>query len=185
MAKKTNEILLIDEENLKLWSPISQNVSVNKILPFVQQAQRMYILPTLGSALYNTLTDAIDTDTLTDEQKALLLEIAPPLAFYATFLGLRPLAYSITEKGITKEKSDNSESLSEKELGEWKIELKHQADDLLDDLLRYLCNCRDLYEWQPANECDCSKFLQNEDGEKKKFDSLIYFPNKKKSCNCK
>lgn len=41
--KKLIETMLISEELLKLYSPISKNVSVDKVLPFVYLAQNYYI----------------------------------------------------------------------------------------------------------------------------------------------
>ena len=62
MAKKLSEILLIDETNLKLWSPISKNVSVDRIFPFVTLAQEFYLSDVLGQPLKEELQQQVADD---------------------------------------------------------------------------------------------------------------------------
>lgn len=126
--KKLGETLLISEELLKLYSPISKNVGVDRIFPFIHLAQPYYIVPILGKALTEELQYQIEEDALTEENKALILKIAMPLAMWTSYLAVRGLGYSFTQKGITKEKSENSESLNEKEMAEYMLSLKNQSE---------------------------------------------------------
>ena len=178
--KKLGETLLISEELLKLYSPVSKNVSVDKIFPYLHLAQPYYIEPVLGKALLNELQTQVDTDTLTEPNKALILKIAPVLSNWATYLAMRALTYSITEKGITREQSENSSTISEKELGEYILTMKEQSEMYQELLIKFLCNCSDLYPlWRPENDCNCSKYLPTDGSTdvEKKFN--VYFPNKK------
>lgn len=176
---KLGETLLINEELLKLYSPISKNVGVDKIFPFLHLAQPFYIEPILGTGLLTELQDQIDTDTLTEDNKALILKIAMPLAFWTTYLATRSLGYSITQKGLTKERSENSEALNEKEMGQYLLNLKNQAEMATDLLIKYLCRCSDKYPlWKPNDECDCSKYEPKDGKAKNELKYLIYFPTK-------
>lgn len=179
---KNVETLFITEELLKLYGTTSKNVSVDKLLPYAYIAQSYYIEPLLGKRLTEVLKTAIEQEELTDELKALIIKIAPPLASYIEYLSLRSLAYTITEKGITKEKSENSESLNEKELAEFMLDIKNKAEMGIELLQKYLCDCREMYEWNPVYECDCEKFNKTDDGKKNDTAKLIYFPKKKKGC---
>lgn len=177
--KQLGETLLINEELLKLYSPISKNVGVDKIFPFLHLAQPFYIAPILGDALMSELQSQIETDSLTDDNKALILKVAMPLAFWTTYLATRSLGYSITQKGLTKERSENSESLNDKEMGQYLLNLKNQAEMATDLLIKYLCRCADLYPlWKPDNECDCSKYEPTDGTTKNELKYLIYFPTK-------
>lgn len=181
--KTYSEVLIISEDLLKLYSPLSENISINKLLPFAQIAQNLYIQPLLGVKLMETLQQAIAEEELTPELKALIIKIAPPLAFYTQYLGLRSLAYSTTQKGLTKEKSENSEPITEKELGEYELDLKNKAELTLKLLEQFLCECGgEDYDWAPKFPCDCEKYKNEDEGYKVDTAKLIYFPKKKKGC---
>lgn len=181
-----NETLLISEEMLKLYSPLSKDISVDKIYPFVGLAQSYFILPILGKPLLQKLQYEIETDSLTDDDKALIVKIAQPLSFYSCYLGLRSLSYTISEKGITKLHSENSETITEKELGEFMLSLKNQAEMAQQLLIDYLCDCSDNYPlWKPINECQCNKRNFDKGRASRDFRNLIYFPNKPNGkCDC-
>lgn len=177
--KQLGEVLIINEELLKLYSPLPKNISVDKVYPFLQLAQPFYITPILGDALMSELQDQVSTNTLTDDNKALVIKCAMPLAYRATFLALRSLAYSVTEKSITLEHSENSQPISEKELSEYILNISDQCEMAETLLIKYLCRCQELYPlWKPQSECDCSKYLPTDGSTKNKLDFLIYFPTK-------
>lgn len=180
--KKLGETLLISEELLKLYSPISKNVGIDRIFPFIHLAQPYYIQPILGKPLMEELQHQIEEDALTEENKALILKIAMPLAMWTTYLAVRGLGYSFTQKGVTKEKSENSDSLNENEMAEYMLSLKNQAEMAQELLISYLCNCRELYPlWKPLVECNCEKYIPTDGTNKVDYKTLIYFPNKPKS----
>jgi len=185
--KKLSETLLISEELLKLWSPISKNVGVDRIFPFVTLAQEYYIIPVIGQPLKEELQQQIADDSLTEENKALILKIAPSLAFWTSYLSIRGLAYSFTQKGISLEKSENSQPISEKELAEYELNLKNQGEMYTELLIKYLCHCSSLYPlWRPEKPCLCSKYEEGDGTNEREFHNLIYFPNNKKNtCGCK
>ncbi len=186
MAKKLGETLIISEELLKLYSPISKNVGVDRVYPFVHLAQPYYILPIIGKPLMEELQQQVEDDSLTEENKALILKIAMPLAMWTSYLAVRGLGYSMTQKGVTKEKSENSDSLNEKEMGEYILSLKNQAEMATELLIAYLCGCRDTYPlWKPSVECNCSKYEEGEGDNHRTFHDLVFFPNKvKNDCGC-
>lgn len=185
MSKKLGETLVISEELLKLYSPLSRNVDVDKIYPYLHLAQPYFIEPILGTALLQELQQQIESGEISEENKALILKVAPVLAYYGTYLAMRSLTYSITEKGMTKEKSENSESISEKELGEYILSIKNQAEMYADILIKYLCRCALSYPlWRPEEDCHCEKWIETEGSAEKEVKFTVYFPNKsKKGCD--
>ena len=179
MGKKLGETIIISEELLKLYSPISKNVGVDRVYPFIHLAQPYYILPILGKPLMEELQHQVEENTLTDENKALILKIAMPLAMWTSYLAVRGLGYSMTQKGVTKEKSENSEPINEKEMGEYILSLKNQAEMATELLIAYLCGCKELYPlWKPAVECNCNKYEPTEGDNHRPYKNLVYFPNK-------
>ena len=180
MNNKIIEQPLISEQLLKLYSNISRNVDIVKVLPYVILAQKFYIEPILGSPLYEDLQKQISKKEelgveITPEYQGLLLKVAPVLALYVDYLSIRPLAYSITEKGITKQNSENSSSIDADELGQYMLDIKNKAEMAAKLLVDYLSKC-DLYPLYRPNcdiKTDTSLIIDR---------SSIYFPKK---CNCK
>lgn len=187
-SKKFIETPLISEELLKLFSPISANVDIDKLIGFVQLAQDFYIVPILGTPLVEELQEQIENGTLTNENKALILKIAPSLSLWTNYLSVRSLSYSFTEKGLTKENSENSASLDRKEIADLIYDIKDKADMATELLVRYLCSCSELYPlWRPSDIHCCDKFTEN-DGSvtvNQEWQTSIYFPDKIKNCGCK
>ena len=190
MADKKKKLVpttIISEELLKLYSPLSKNIGTDKVIPFVILAQDFYIAPILGNPLLTQLQLEVDNGMLTEENKALLIKVAAPLALYSTYLAMRSVAYTISEKGLTKEKSENSESLNADEIGDFRLDLKNQAEMAEKILIKYLCGCSDLYPlWRPENDCECSKLDDGDGSAHKVKDSfMMYFPNgNNNECGC-
>jgi len=183
---KLTQIYLIDEQKLKLYSDITRNVGVDKIIPYVALAQPFFIDDVLGSPLVAELTLQIADGNLTEANEALMLKIAPVLALYTQYIAMRGLTYTIAEKGIVKFKSENSETISEKELAEFIYSTKENAEMAKELLIKYLCECSDQYPlWRPSQECNCNKYLKvNEGTADVNMSTHIYFPKKRK-CGCK
>lgn len=188
MGKKLSEILLIDETNLKLWSPISKNVSVDRIFPFVTLAQEFYLSDVLGQPLKEELQQQVADDNLTQENKALMIKIFPVIGFWTSYLALRSLAYTTTQKGVEKSDSENSKALDHTEIGEYMLQLKNNAEQFTEILIQYLCHCKELYpKWRPQSPCLCNKYEEGEGSNERTFHDLVFFPNKikKSCCGCK
>ena len=176
---KLNTVFLIDEELLKTYSNLSRNVGLDKVIPYLNLSQPFFITPILGDSLLTELQLQIETDTLTDLNKGLILKIAPALALWTDYLAARSLSYTITAKGITKESSENSESLNEKELAEYIHSIRENAEMATELLIQYLCRCESEYPlWRPEKDCECSKYIKENNGSaemEEKF--LIYCPS--------
>lgn len=184
---KLAQIYLIDENKLKLYSDITRNVGINKIIPYVALAQPFFIDDVLGTPLVAELTLQVADNTLTEANEALMLKIAPALALYTQYIAMRGLTYTIAEKGIVKFKSENSETISEKELAEFIYSTKENAELAKELLIKYLCECSDQYPlWKPSQECNCNKYLKvNEGTASLNVSSHIYFPKRNNnSCGC-
>lgn len=183
--KTFGETLLISEELLKLYSPLSKNVSVDKIYPHLHLAQPFYIAPVLGDALLQELQQQIENDSLTDVNKALILKIAMPLSLWATYLALRSLTYSVTEKSITKESSDNSQTIDFREVGTFSEDIKNKAEMATELLIKFLCRCQDNYpKWFPDKQCNCEKYLPTSGTTDVEREFTIFFPKTGKEGHC-
>ena len=185
MGKKLGETLIISEELLKLYTPLSKNVDVDKVYPYLHLAQPYYLEPILGDALITELKTQVESGEISEENKALILKCAPVIGYWATYLAMRSLAYSVTEKGVTLEKSENSQPISEKELGEYILSIKQQAEMYTELLVKYLCRCQLTYKlWRPDEDCHCEKWVETDGKAEQDKSFTVYFPNKANKDGC-
>ena len=63
-------VLFISEEKLKDSTAINLNVDPNLLLPYVRQAQKLYVEPKLGTKLTQKLKDLITAGTIGDVANA-------------------------------------------------------------------------------------------------------------------
>jgi hypothetical protein len=186
MSKKLVPVYLISEELFKLYSNVSRNVGVDRVIPYLNLSQPFYIVPVLGKPLFDELISQIQEQSLTAANKALILEIAPALALWTDYLAVRGMAYSFTEKGLTKEKSENSESLNDRELANYRLDIQNQAEMATELLIKYLCQCHGNYPlWRPHNPCLCKKYIPKKGSAEIKFNTQIYLPELNKRCQCR
>ena len=177
---------LISEELFKEYSPIKEDAVISKFKPYIGIAQKMYIEKLLGKALTEELQGQIKAAQdnpsaqpypISDNNKALLLMIAPALSFYAVYQGLPFHWAAIVNKGLTVRESENSKGVEIKDVAQLRRWLRDDAEELLNQLIEYLCNCGGIYPlWKAGGYCKgCGC-----EGEAKvtPYDSGIFIPNR-------
>lgn len=191
------EILIISEDLFKENSPVGTNVNLEDWAPYILIVQKMYLRKILGAPLLIELqaqikaaTEAGPTDPnpITPDNRALLIEIAPALAFYTIYQGLPFQWAKIQNKGITALESENSKALEYQDIAKLQRKTLEDAERLAHDLIAYLCGCASKYPtWAPAPGYGCQdRGLTCCDGSAsrygKPYDSGVYFPNRRGSC---
>lgn len=102
-------VLFISEGRLKAVTAIHENVEPDDLVPFVVQAQDIYIQDILGTTMYNSLKTAVSASTLTAQEDVLIDNyIAPTTANYALYLALPTLNYKIANKSVLNPSSEES-----------------------------------------------------------------------------
>lgn len=148
--------LIINEKLFKDCGPIKEDVIVSKFVPYIALAQTLRIEPILGRALLQEIQDQVKADTLTPENSALVLKIAPALTFYSIYQGLPFHWAAIQNKGITLRESENSKALSMDDLAQQRRFILDDAQAFGRILIDYLCECREDYPlWRPGTGCGC------------------------------
>lgn len=119
---------LINAEYLKSYSMFPKNYDLTDIQNFIPVAEQIHILPIIGISLYEELLEQVTSNTLTDENSTLLLEIYKVEGIAVLYESL-PFVWShISQVGITKGKSDNSDSLENRDLAYLNTHIKAQLD---------------------------------------------------------
>lgn len=100
--------LLISLDYIKQNFPILDYVSESDIMPYVKTAQQVYVEFLIGSSLLIKLTS---NDVLTTLEEILKNDyVKPVLMHYTIYLYGRDTNFKFTNRGITKQFSDNSTS---------------------------------------------------------------------------
>jgi hypothetical protein len=118
---------------------VHKNIDSKMVIPEIKAMQEMYILPVLGTALYERLQDGIDNSNLTADEVTLLKDyIRDPLIHYTISELAESLSYQVWNKGLTRKSTENSEAVSASEIDDYKQKYKNRAEWYLERLIRYL-----------------------------------------------
>lgn len=150
-------------EELKIYCPsINRNMEWETFAPAVDQAQRKYILPLLGKAQFDTLTEKYKNDTMTDQQKALLTYVQRSLAYYAFFEVLPMISAMVSDMGITEQESSEGTALRTRQwvYHEMRETAIQNADVFADAMLTFLEeNHEDYPDWAGSPAFTITKSL--------------------------
>ena len=116
-----SKALFISIKDLKRKSIIDGNVDADKLVQFVEVAQDTHIQNYLGTDLYNKLQTLITSGTIDDagnsDYKSLLTDYIKPMLIWFSQSTYLPFAmYQISNGGMYKHTSENSESVSLEEM---------------------------------------------------------------------
>ena len=151
---------LITEEYFKTYSPISDNYNIKDIKPYFHVAEKLWIEPIIGTPLYEELLDEVEKDEVTPENATLLLNIYPLLAFAIVYESLPFVGYHLSQVGITKGKSENSEPVSINDVNYISTQLRNQCETMKMLLKKFLDEHSEHYPLYYADntvecKCDC------------------------------
>lgn len=94
-------VLFVSETKLKAYTPINFNVSPKDLVPFIVQAQDIWLQNYLGTPLYNSIKSQISDDTVSDDNRYLLDNyIGNMLVNYALYHALPFLKYKVVNKSV-------------------------------------------------------------------------------------
>jgi len=146
----TGYVLFISEDKLKDSTAINLNVDVNLLLPYVRQAQKLYVETKLGTDLNQKLKDLIVAGTLSLASNAAyktliddyIGDMLPNWAFYHAIPFLR---FKIENGNIYSKTSETGNSLSTDEAQHLREEVRNTAEYYTERLIDYICNNNTLF----------------------------------------
>ena len=138
-------ILFISEAKLKDSTAINLNVDVELLLPYVRQAQKLYVETKLGTDLNQKLKDLIVAGTVGDagnEAYKTLLDdyigdMLPNWAFYHAIPFLR---FKIENGNIYSKTSETGTALSTEEAQHLREEIRNTSEYYTERLIAYVTN---------------------------------------------
>ena len=132
-------VLFLTTQYLKDNLPINDNLDNEIIHPVIARSQDRYLLPILGSTLYNKLLNDISGGTLTAQYKDLVDNFIQPCLKEFVFAESIPfINYRFTNKNVAKKSSDNSEPADMSEVDVLVQSARDMGEFYAERLTRYL-----------------------------------------------
>ncbi len=149
-------VLFISEEKLKDSTAINLNVDPNLLLPYVRQAQKLYVEPKLGTKLTQKLKDLITAGTIGNVGNAAyktllddyIGDMLPNWAFYHAVPFLR---FKIENGNIYSKTSETGNALSTEESQSLREEVSNTAQYYTERLIEYITNNTSLFPEYSTN----------------------------------
>lgn len=146
MEENVKEIpVLINEQYLKAYSLLPKNYDLTEIMNYVPLSQRIHIEPILGEPLFEQLLEQVIENKLTEVNSTLLLEVYRVLGVAVVYEALPFIWSHISQTGITLGKSDNSDSVSNRDLNVISSKLESQLEYEKRHLKKWLQDRSDNY----------------------------------------
>lgn len=138
--------LFISVEYIKENSIVDGNVDEKYIKTSIDEAQQMKLIFLIGSGIFNQISDQIQAGTLTSLNTTLLnTYIAPALREWA-LLSLMPyMDLKLTNKGLIRRTSDNSEGASVLMIEKLMDQISNKADNYAKRMINFLIENSDDY----------------------------------------
>jgi hypothetical protein len=138
-------VLFISEQKLKDSTAINLNVDVDLLLPFVKEAQKLYVETILGTELTQKLKDLITAGTIGNVANAAyktLLDdyIGDMLPGYSLYHALPYLRFKVENGNIYSKTSETGAALSTEEAQHFREEVLNTASYYRERAIDYITN---------------------------------------------
>ena len=150
--------MIINEKYLKQYSPIPVNYNMAEVMNYVNVAEKIWVVPIIGYDLWDEINEQVKNNNLSEENSTLLTEggLWQYLSFATVYEALPMIWSHISEVGVTKGKSDNSDSLDLKDMTYVSQHLRTQVEARKDYCKRWLCEHYTYYPLMDVCGCGCS-----------------------------
>lgn len=140
MADITTTFITVDK--LKQLTPVAGNVDETILTPAILRVHDMYILPLLGTALYEDIKTKIEADTTLASYSAYKTLIQSYLqitiAYYTLYEGLPEVWNRIRNVSVTQKSSGGSSPVSADEINHMRDHYKNIAEYYAQRAINYL-----------------------------------------------
>lgn len=171
---------IINEKWLKEFSPIPLNYNLKELHNYIKLAESIWIEPLIGWEWYDELIAQVKENNLTEANSTALVEaIYPYLGFAVAYEALPIMWAHISEVGITKGKSDNSDSIDLKDMTYFQQHLRNQVEARKEYCKKWLCEHYQYYPLMDVCGCGCSCCNNNTSLKYPNPNYMVYKPIKR------
>jgi len=138
-------LYFITETYLKTNTPITANVDVTDVTPYIKTQADLRVQPILGSMFYNYLLAEYNAQTLNPDEETLVGFIQPVVAWRSAEDAIFGLTYQLKNKGLQTQFGDYSGSVSRAEVAFGMEHYAQKASFFEQRLIKYLLANKNLF----------------------------------------
>jgi len=138
-------LYFITETYLKVNSPITANVDVTDVTPYIATQAALRVQPILGTTFYNYMLTQYNAQTLNPDEVDLVEFIQPVIAWRSAEDAVFGLTYQLKNKGLQTQSGDYSASVSRSEVAFGMEHYAQKASFFEQRLIRWLLVNRNLF----------------------------------------
>lgn len=156
-------MVIINEKYFKEYSPIPINYNMKELKNYISVAQEIWVKPLIGYDLFDEIEQQVKNNEVSEKNATLLTEgkLWQYLA-YATCLEGLPFIWShFSEIGISLGKSENSDSVTLKDLTYIEAHLRRQVEFLKESVAKFICEHNNVYTNADFCQCKCDCCCNN------------------------
>ena len=179
--------MIINEKYFKEYSPIPLNYNMKELKNYIKVAQEIWVRPLIGSELLDEIEEQVKNNEVSEENATLLTDggLWQYLCYGTCLEGLPFIWTNISEVGITLGKSDNSDSITLKDLTYIQQHLRNQVEVLKDQLKKYICEHNESFPLADVCACGCNSCCQANPQLNKPNPNQEIYTTKRKNTNLK
>lgn len=170
-------ILLIGEQYLKDFTPVSNNTDIEQIKPHIEFSQDSYTQEILGTNLYNDIQTKYSAQTLSTIEQSLVAILKPALAYRSLEAAIPFMNTQIRNKGLVNQNSENAIQAEMDKMRYLREESRNRAEFYEERAKKFLCNNKTSFPLYEADNEDINPIKSSA------YDSDLYFSSN--NCDCK
>lgn len=133
--------ILITNDEIKRFSPITGNLDDDKLSVYIEMAQEIHVQNYLGSKLYEAIQVHALANTMPADYTLLIDNYIQPMLLRWALVEYLPYApYTIANNGVFKKSTENSETVSQEEIDSLTQKYTHTATHYTKRLIDFLCS---------------------------------------------
>lgn len=174
---------IINKSLLAKYSPLPSQYDFSEIMNYVPVAQAIWVRPLIGDVLMDELEEQVENNNLSEANQALMTEgmLLQYLSYAVCLEGLSFIWVNFAEAGITLGESENSKSVTLKDLTYIESHLRRQVEVLKDFVKKYICEHNEYFPTADVCACGCSCCNQNPKLNAPNPNAQIYSPRRRKT----
>lgn len=138
-------LYFITENYLKTNTPITANVDVTDVTPYIATQAQLRVMPILGTTFFNYMLQVYNDQTATNDEETLIKFIQPIIAWRSAEDAVFGLTYQLKNKGLQTQNGDFSSSVSQREVAFGMEHYAQKAAFFEERLIKYLIKNKKLF----------------------------------------
>lgn len=155
--------MIINQKYLKEYGIFPENYDLKEVLQYVPIAQEIWVKPLIGEDLLEEIEEQVEEDDLSPENATLLTDgqLWRYLSMAVALEALPMLWVNLSQVGLTLGKSENSDSISLKDLTLVQQHIRNQVEVLKESVKHFICQHQESFPSADLCSCGCSGCQSN------------------------